>query len=151
MCWLTGRIDVGSVDMYSSMERSNHTISNVPQAMLYRYVEYVRVYVLFVCVCVCVCACVCMRACVMCVCVCVCVHACVCVCTEIFHIVAYFQDDILTGTLTVKENVCLSASLRLPSEMNRREKKEKVDEVIEDLGLSHVANTLVTSYTTVVL
>ena len=78
-------------------------------------------------------------------------HACVCVCTEIFHIVAYFQDDILTGTLTVKENVYLSASLRLPSEMNRREKKEKVDEVIEDLGLSHVANTLVTSYTTVVL
>ena len=122
MCWLTGKIDVGSVDMYSSMERSNHTISNVPQAMLYRYIK----------------------------CVCVCVHACMCVCArmhvciEIFHVIVYFQDDILTGTLTVKENVRLSASLRLPSEMDHQEKEEKVDEVIEELGLSHVANTLVT-------
>ena len=56
MYWLTGRIDVGSVDMYSSMERSNHTISSVPQAMLYRYVK---------CVCtrICVCACVCLSVC----------------------------------------------------------------------------------------
>ena len=53
------------------------------------------------------------------------------------------QDDILTSTLTVKENVYLSASLRLPSEMKQQEKKEKVNEIIEDLGLSHVANTLV--------
>ena len=56
------------------------------------------------------------------------------------------QDDILTSTLTVKENVYLSASLRLPSEMKQQEKKEKVDEVIEELGLSHVANTLVPAY-----
>lgn len=27
--------------------------------------------------------------------------------------------------------------------MDRREKEEKVDEVIEELGISHVANTLV--------
>ena len=66
------------------------------------------------------------------------------VCIKIFHVIVYFQDDILTGTLTVKENVYLSASLRLPSEMDRREKEEKVDEVIEELGLSHVANALVT-------
>ena len=59
--------------------------------------------------------------------------------------VVYFQDDILTGTLTVKENVRLSASLRLPPEMDRREREEKVDEVIEELGLSHVANSLVTT------
>ena len=65
-------------------------------------------------------------------------------CIEIFHAIIYFQDDVLTGTLTVKENVYLSASLRLPSEMDCQEKKEKVDEVIEDLGLSHVANILVT-------
>ena len=72
---------------------------------------------------------------------CVYVHV---ACIEIFHVIVYFQDDILTGTLTVKENVYLSASLRLPSEMDRREKEEKVDEVIEELGLSHVANALVT-------
>ena len=46
--------------------------------------------------------------------------------------------------MTVRENVYLSASLRLPAEMDRREKEEKVDEVIEELGLSHVANSLVT-------
>ena len=39
----------------------------------------------------------------------------------------------------------LSASLRLPPEMDRREREEKVDEVIEELGLSHVANSLVTT------
>ena len=54
-----------------------------------------------------------------------------------------FQDDILTGTLTVKENVYLSALLRLPPEMDKDEKLEKVDEVIEELGISHVADTLV--------
>ena len=45
--------------------------------------------------------------------------------------------------MTVRENVYLSASLRLPSEMDCREKEEKVDEIIEELGLSHVANSLV--------
>lgn len=49
----------------------------------------------------------------------------------------------MTGTLTVKENVYLSASLRLPPEMTKDEKFEKVDEVIEELGISHVADTLV--------
>ena len=55
----------------------------------------------------------------------------------------HFQDDILTGTLTVRENIYLSAMLRLPPEMTKDEKLEKVDEVIEELGISHVANTLV--------
>ena len=46
----------------------------------------------------------------------------------------------------MKENVYLSASLRLPWNMDRQEKEEKVDEVIEELGLSHVANTMVRTY-----
>jgi len=54
-----------------------------------------------------------------------------------------FQDDILTGTLTVRENVYFSALMRLPPEMTKDEKLEKVDEVIEELGISHVADTLV--------
>ena len=54
-----------------------------------------------------------------------------------------FQDDVLTGTLTVRENVFLSALLRLPPEMTHAEKLEKVDEVIEELGIYHVADTLV--------
>ncbi|XP_065904845.1 broad substrate specificity ATP-binding cassette transporter ABCG2-like isoform X4 [Dysidea avara] len=53
------------------------------------------------------------------------------------------QDDILTGTLTVRENVFLSALLRLPPDMTHDEKLEKVDEVIENLGISHVADTLI--------
>ena len=101
-------------------------------------------YVVQVCgVCVCVCVFVCVYMCV-CACVCACVCVCVCVCACNIHFL-YCQDDILTGTLTVKENVYLSASLRLPSEMDRREKEEKVDEVIEELGISHVADSLVTT------
>jgi len=53
----------------------------------------------------------------------------------------------MTGTLTVKENVFMSALMRLPSDMTKDEKLEKVDEVIEELGISHVANTLVMSCT----
>ena len=45
--------------------------------------------------------------------------------------------------MTVRENIYLSAFLRLPSEMDHQEKEEKVDEIIEELGLSHVANSLV--------
>ncbi|XP_065903806.1 broad substrate specificity ATP-binding cassette transporter ABCG2-like [Dysidea avara] len=55
------------------------------------------------------------------------------------------QDDVLTGTLTVRENVFLSALLRLPPEMTHAEKLEKVDEVIEELGIYHVADTLIGS------
>ena len=61
----------------------------------------------------------------------------------VFNITVLLQDDILSDTLTVKESVHLSASLRLPRDMDHREREEKVDEVIEELGLSHVANTLV--------
>ena len=53
------------------------------------------------------------------------------------------QDDVLSGTLTIKENVYLSATLRLPGDMDRQEKEEKVDEIIKELDLSHVADTLV--------
>ena len=40
------------------------------------------------------------------------------------------------GTLTVKENLMFSANLRLPSKMTLEEKKMKVDEAIEELGLT---------------
>ena len=56
------------------------------------------------------------------------------------------QDDILSGTLTIKENVYLSATLRLPGDMDRQEKEEKVDEIIKELDLSHVADTLVLNF-----
>ena len=47
----------------------------------------------------------------------------------------------LSGTLTVRENIALSAALRLPRDISRGERSEKVDEIIEELNLSHVAKS----------
>jgi ATP-binding cassette subfamily G (WHITE) protein 2 len=53
------------------------------------------------------------------------------------------QDDIVTGTLTVRENIMFSANLRLPSSVNQKQKEEQVDNVINELGLEKCANTKV--------
>ncbi|KAI4895951.1 hypothetical protein NFI96_018487 [Prochilodus magdalenae] len=52
------------------------------------------------------------------------------------------QDDILMGTLSVRENLLFSANLRLPRhEYSVKEKKKKVMSIIKDLGLEDCANT----------
>ncbi|KAJ0050965.1 hypothetical protein NL108_011325 [Boleophthalmus pectinirostris] len=52
------------------------------------------------------------------------------------------QDDIVMGTLSVKENLLFSANLRLdPSQHSTKEKKSRVDAIIQDLGLTDCANT----------
>lgn len=52
------------------------------------------------------------------------------------------QEDILTGTLSVRENLQFSANLRLPPDKNNNaEKKLKVDAVIQELGLQDCADT----------
>lgn len=53
------------------------------------------------------------------------------------------QDDIVMGTLTVRENLLFSARLRLPSEMSDDAKQRRVQEVIEELGLTKVADSRV--------
>ncbi|XP_065906203.1 broad substrate specificity ATP-binding cassette transporter ABCG2-like [Dysidea avara] len=53
------------------------------------------------------------------------------------------QDDLLLGTLSVRENLAFSAALRLPMTLRRKERSDKVESVISELGLSHVANTKV--------
>jgi len=53
------------------------------------------------------------------------------------------QDDVAMGTLTVRENIAFSAALRLPSKYTRRERRQKVDLVIKELGLTHVADSKV--------
>ena len=53
------------------------------------------------------------------------------------------QEDTVTGTLTVKENIMFSAQLRLPRDMTYDEKIEIVEEVINDLGLQHCASSRV--------
>ncbi|XP_072347500.1 broad substrate specificity ATP-binding cassette transporter ABCG2c isoform X2 [Scyliorhinus torazame] len=52
------------------------------------------------------------------------------------------QDDILMGMLTVKENLEFSANLRLPKKLYTfEEKQQKVNKVIDELGLKDCANT----------
>ncbi|XP_076805159.1 broad substrate specificity ATP-binding cassette transporter ABCG2-like isoform X2 [Clavelina lepadiformis] len=54
------------------------------------------------------------------------------------------QDDVVMGTLTVRENLAFSANLRLSNkEFDKQAKKEKVDHVINQLGLQACADTLV--------
>ena len=47
------------------------------------------------------------------------------------------------GMLTVRENIAFSAALRLPSSVSKKEKSQRVSELIEDLGLTKCADTKV--------
>ncbi|KAJ3394467.1 hypothetical protein HDU84_008463 [Entophlyctis sp. JEL0112] len=58
------------------------------------------------------------------------------------RMIAYVdQDDLLLPSLTVRETLLFSANLRLPEAMSKKEKSERVDQVISTLGLTHVANS----------
>jgi len=47
------------------------------------------------------------------------------------------------GTLSVRENIAFSAALRLPSKCTWTDRKERVQQVIEELGLTDVADNKV--------
>ena len=51
------------------------------------------------------------------------------------------QDDIFSGLFTVRENIVFSANLPLSSLMTLEERLERVDKVIEQLGLVECQNT----------
>ncbi|XP_041056944.1 broad substrate specificity ATP-binding cassette transporter ABCG2-like [Carcharodon carcharias] len=51
------------------------------------------------------------------------------------------QDDVVMGTLTVRENLQFSAALRLPRSIHNREKNERIDQVMKELGLTKVADS----------
>ncbi|CAG5124965.1 unnamed protein product, partial [Candidula unifasciata] len=53
------------------------------------------------------------------------------------------QDDTIMGTLTIRENLHFSAALRLPQTVTYKERQEKVDKVITELGLDMCADTRV--------
>uniref|UniRef100_I3LWF6 ABC transporter domain-containing protein n=1 Tax=Ictidomys tridecemlineatus TaxID=43179 RepID=I3LWF6_ICTTR len=53
------------------------------------------------------------------------------------------QDDIVMSTLTVRENMWFSASLRLPTTMSKKRKNKRIKKVIEKLGLCEVADSKV--------
>lgn len=51
------------------------------------------------------------------------------------------QDDIYSGTLTVRENIMFSANLRLPVTISYEKRLEKVAFVLEKLSLMKCADT----------
>ncbi|CAM9887442.1 unnamed protein product [Ascophyllum nodosum] len=53
------------------------------------------------------------------------------------------QDDVFYSQLTVRETLVMAARLRLPRDVPLDEKVAKVDELINKLGLSKVADTIV--------
>ncbi|XP_035531430.1 broad substrate specificity ATP-binding cassette transporter ABCG2-like [Morone saxatilis] len=53
------------------------------------------------------------------------------------------QDDVVMGTLTVRENFSFSAALRLPTSIAQEEKDQKVNKLIQELGLGRVADSKV--------
>ncbi|GFO02325.1 ATP-binding cassette sub-family g member 2-like [Plakobranchus ocellatus] len=53
------------------------------------------------------------------------------------------QDDVVMGTLTVRENFEFSARLRLPKSVTSQMRKERVEQVIYELGLTEVADSKV--------
>ena len=55
------------------------------------------------------------------------------------------QDDTMLPTLTVHETILTSALLRLPRDMGRAAKEQKVTEVEKQLGIYHIRDSLIGS------
>ncbi|XP_038060930.1 broad substrate specificity ATP-binding cassette transporter ABCG2-like isoform X2 [Patiria miniata] len=53
------------------------------------------------------------------------------------------QDDVVMGTLTVRENLEFSANLRLTKAVSKEERKQRVQDVINELGLNLCSETKV--------
>ncbi|OCT97257.1 broad substrate specificity ATP-binding cassette transporter ABCG2 isoform X2 [Xenopus laevis] len=53
------------------------------------------------------------------------------------------QDDVVMGTLSIRENLQFSAALRLPRSVKQKEKDERINQVIKELGLTKVADSKV--------
>mmetsp|Transcript_41324 Transcript_41324/g.54311 ORF Transcript_41324/g.54311 Transcript_41324/m.54311 type:complete len:655 (+) Transcript_41324:76-2040(+) len=56
-----------------------------------------------------------------------------------------FQDDLMLGNLTVRQTLLFSARLRLPQKMSMQQKEEKVDALLDLLGLKHCAESRIGS------
>ena len=58
-------------------------------------------------------------------------------------VISFTKDDVVMGTLTVRENFMFSANLRLPKTVTLEEKRRRVDDTIAELGLIHCADSKV--------
>lgn len=56
-----------------------------------------------------------------------------------------FQDDVILSTMTVKEAISMSATLRLPKTITKEEKQQKVEELLQTLRLKKAENTIIGS------
>ncbi|KAJ3104802.1 ATP-binding cassette sub- G member 1 [Phlyctochytrium planicorne] len=54
-----------------------------------------------------------------------------------------FQDDVILATMTVREAITMSATLRLPDSISQDEKNKRVDNIIRDLNLTKCADTII--------
>jgi ATP-binding cassette subfamily G (WHITE) protein 2 len=63
---------------------------------------------------------------------------------ELKRIAGYvMQDDLLNGALTVEETLMYTAELRLPRSFTSKERWMRVEDVMADMGLTHVRNVIV--------
>ncbi|KAI8369430.1 uncharacterized protein BYT42DRAFT_110213 [Radiomyces spectabilis] len=53
------------------------------------------------------------------------------------------QDDTLMGTLTVRETLMYAAMLRLPRSMNVKQKQKRVADVMNELGIESIADSMI--------
>lgn len=53
------------------------------------------------------------------------------------------QDDLLHGELTVEETLSFAAQLRMPQDASEKERSNRIDEVIDILGIEYVRHMLV--------
>lgn len=66
--------------------------------------------------------------------------------TEYRNVIGYVdQEDTLLPTLTVYETILTSALLRLPADMGISVKEQRVDEVIQQLGIYHIKDQIIGS------
>ena len=62
---------------------------------------------------------------------------------KIFKKILKLQKDIITGTLTVRENLWFCANMRLPMSVSQESKAKIIEEALNDLGLNDCADTKV--------
>ncbi|CAF3369437.1 unnamed protein product [Rotaria sp. Silwood1] len=63
---------------------------------------------------------------------------------ELKRIAGYvMQDDLLSAYLTIEETLMFTAELRLPRTFTDKERQQRVDEVVDELGLAHARYDIV--------
>jgi ATP-binding cassette subfamily G (WHITE) protein 2 len=63
---------------------------------------------------------------------------------ELKRIAGYvMQDDLLNGSLTVEETLMYTAELRLPREFTDKQRRARLEDVMADMGLTHVRHVII--------